>query len=187
MLWGRRVVTANALGIACILRMHVSNEGAGLLLCLVAWTGSGHRRYCLECIKTQDTPPVNPLLLWPWATEPWQRICLDFTEVKCQQLFFLVVGGDSKWLEVIPMQSTIANATIAVMRSLVVRYGLLRQVVRSKFIAAYFKSYLKENRIKYTPCPPNHPADNGLAEKQQTFKRMFSKFSTECDSTAYSC
>lgn len=87
MLWGRRVVTANALGIACMLRMHVSNEGAGLLLCLVAWTGSGHRRYCLECIKTQNTPPVNPLLATLLAIEPWQRIRLDFTEVKFQQLF----------------------------------------------------------------------------------------------------
>ena len=40
-----------------------------------------------------------PLLLWHWSTEPWQRIYVDYAEVKGER-FLLLVDDHSKWMEV---------------------------------------------------------------------------------------
>ena len=117
-----------------------------------------------------------PLLLWPWSTKPWQRIHVDYAEVKGQE-FLLVVDSHSKWMEVFPMRSTTANATIEVLRALFSRYGLPLEVVSDngpRFVAREFQTFLKMNCIKHTLCPPYHPSTNGLAERHvQTFKRMY--------------
>ena len=112
----------------------------------------------------------------PWSTEPWQRIHVDYAEVKGQQ-FLLVVNSHSKWMEVFPMTSTTTNATIEALRALFARYGLLHELVSDndpQFVAGEFKSFLKMNCIKHTLCLPYHPSTNGLAERHvQTFKAIY--------------
>lgn len=187
LLWGRRVIIPAQLQDRMLLELHECHPGMSRMKALarsfVWWPGLDEDiedavRSCPTCIETRHTPPVVPLLLWPWATEPWQRVHIDFAEIKGQQ-FLLLVDSHSKWLEVFPMNSTTANATITVLRSLFARYGLPRQVVTDngpQFIAGEFKVFLKGNQIEHTLCPPYHPASNGLAEKHvQTFKRMFEK------------
>jgi hypothetical protein len=135
-------------------------------------------RHWESCRRVQNSPKEVPLLLWPWATHPWQRVHMDYLEIKGQQ-FLLVVDSHSKWLEVFPMQSTTASATITQVRSLFSRFGLPDEVVTDngpQFSAEEFKSFLRDNHVKHTLCPPYHPASNGLAEKHvQTFKRMYVK------------
>ena len=126
----------------------------------------------------QSMPKSAPLPLWPWATEPWQRVHVDFAEVRGQS-FFLAVDSHSKLLEVIPMSTTVAEATISGLRLLFLRFGLPVQIVSDngpQFTSHKFKVFLEKNGIKHTSSPPYHPASNGLAERHvQTFKHMFKK------------
>ena len=133
-------------------------------------------RLCHVCTKAHHAPKAVPLLLWPWSTEPWQRIHVDYAEVKGQQ-FCLVVDSHCKWMEVFPMTSTTANATIEALRALFARYGLPHELVSDRgpqFVAGEFKSLFKMNSIKHTWCPWYRPSTNGLAERHvQTFKAMY--------------
>ena len=134
---------------------------------------------CEICVQNQATPKSVPLLLWPWSTEPWQRIHMDYLEIKGQQ-FLLVVDSHSKWMEVFHMNSTTASSTLNVLSSLFARYGFPKEVVTDngpQFIAVEFGVFMRDRGIKHTLCPPYHPASNGLAERHvQTFKLMFKKY-----------
>ncbi|PIK58449.1 hypothetical protein BSL78_04670 [Apostichopus japonicus] len=117
-----------------------------------------------------------------WATQPWQRVHIDYAEVKGQN-FLLVVDSHSKWLEVLPMNTTTSTATINVLRTLFARYGLPIQLVSDngpQFRSEEFQNFLKSNGVDHTLTPPYHPATNGLAERNvQTFKNAFAKSSGE--------
>ena len=117
-------------------------------------------RFCEYCVNTQSTPKSVPLLFWSWATKPWQRIHVDFAEVKGQQ-FLIIVDSHSKWLEVFPMTTTTATATINVLRAVFARYRLPHEVVSDngpQFVSEQYQIFLKMNRIKLTLVPPYHPA-----------------------------
>lgn len=187
LLWGRRVIIPQSLRDCMLSELHECHPGMTRMKALarsfVWWPGidpdiEDRVRSCNACINIQGSPKAVPLLLWPWATEPWQRIHIDFAEVKGQQ-FLIVVDSHSKWLEVFSMESTTATVTIAAIRNLFARYGLPQVVVSDngpQFISKEFKDFLKQNSVKHTLCPPYHPASNGLAEKHvQTFKHMFRK------------
>ena len=81
-----------------------------------------------KCTDAQLAPKVVPLLLWPWAKEPWQIIHVDYAEVRSQN-FLVVVDSYSKWLDTLPTSSTTAVGLITVLRSLLARYGLATQLV----------------------------------------------------------
>jgi hypothetical protein len=187
-LWGRRVVIPSNLQDNIMCELHEGHPGMSRMKALarsfVWWPGldadiEDWVRSCNSCITTQGSPKAVPLLLWPWATEPWQRIHIDFAEISGQQ-FLLVVDSHSKWMEVVPMESTTAHVTLTVLRNMFARYGLPNEVVSDngpQFIANEFKEFLKKNCIKHTLCPPYHPASNGLAERHvQTFKNMYKKY-----------
>ena len=103
---------------------------------------------------------------------------MDYLEINSKS-FLLIVDSFSKWLEILPMNSTTTGATIKAVRTLFARYGLPQQVVTDngpQFISDEFKTFLKVNGVKFTLTPPYHPASNGLAERHvQTFKHMFKK------------
>ena len=114
-------------------------------------------RFCQDCVSAQSSPKAVPLHLWPWSTEPWQRTHVDFSEVKAQQ-FFLIVDSHSKWLEVFPMTTTTATATINALRATFAQHGLPLELVSDngpvQFIAEEFKAFLSMTWIKHTLCPP---------------------------------
>ena len=187
LLWGRRVIIPSALQERILRELHDCHPGMcrmkSLARSYVWWPSltsdiEDRVRSCKLCSEAQNPHKKVPLLLWPWATEAWQRVHLDFLEIQ-GQMFLLVVDGYSKWLEVFPMSSTTAKATISVLRSLFARYGLPVKIVSDngpQFIADEFKMFLQMNGIEHTLCPPYHPASNGQAEIcVQTFKRMFKK------------
>ena len=186
-LWGRRVIIPEALRSRIMDELHACHPGMcrmkSLARSYVWWPCLNYDieeavRCCERCIEAQRSPKKVPLVLWPWATEAWQRIHVDYLEIQ-GQMFFLVVDAYSKWLEVFPMNGTSAKATIGVLRSLFARYGLPLRLVSDngpQFIADEFKSFLQMNGVEHTLCPPYHPASNGQAEVcVQTFKRMFKK------------
>jgi hypothetical protein len=192
-LWGRRVIIPEKLQTGLMEELHDGHPGMTRMKAIarsfVWWPGidadvEDWVRRCAACVSTQGSPKAVPLLLWPWATEPWQRIHVDFLEITGLQ-YLLVVDSHSKWMEVFPMSSTTAVDTVTVMRSLFARYGLANEVVTDngpQFIAAEFKNFLAKNSVKHTLCPPYHPASNGLAERHvQTFKHMFKKCESGTD------
>lgn len=71
-----------------------------------------------------------------------------------------MIDAKSKWLEVLRMSSTTAEATIAALlpEELVLDNG-------PHFIAQEFKEFLKSNKIKHILSAPYHPASNGEAER----------------------
>ena len=120
LLWGRRVVIPLKLQGHLLDELHECHPGMcrmkALARSFVWWPGidqdiEDRVRFCEDCVNAQSTPKSVPLLFWPWATEPWQRIHVDFAEVKGQQ-FLIIVDSHSKWLEVFPMTTTTATATI---------------------------------------------------------------------------
>ena len=59
----------------------------------VCWPGidqdiEDRARVCEDCVNAQSIPKSASLLYWPWVTAPWQRIHVDFAEVKNQQFIY---------------------------------------------------------------------------------------------------
>ena len=135
-------------------------------------------RVCAICAQRQAPHKEVPLLLWPWATDCWQRIHVDYLEIK-GQMFFLVIDAYSKWIETFPMSTTTTRATINILRSLFSRYGIPNRLVSDngpQFTSEEFEDFMKGNCIQHTLTPPYHPASNGQAEiGVKIFKSMYVK------------
>ena len=102
-----------------------------------------------------------------WATRPWQHIHVDFANFK-GQIVLVVIDSYSKWLEVIPMSSTIAEKTVDKLRSLFATWGIVEELVSDngpQFVMQTFKSFMDANGIKHTLIPAYHPSSNGAAER----------------------
>ena len=119
LLWGRRVIVPDRFRNEILEELHFSHPGMCLMKALargyVWWPCldadiEDYVKGCHACINTYQVPKTTPLLLWPWATWLWQRVHVDFLEIKGQQ-FFLLVDSYSKWLEVVPMDFTTTQAT----------------------------------------------------------------------------
>ena len=92
-LWGRRVVIPSGPQHHMLSELHECHPGMSRMKALARsfewWPGLDQDiknlvGFCITCSATQRSPKPVPLLLWPWATEPWQRIHVDFCEIKGQ-------------------------------------------------------------------------------------------------------
>ena len=111
---------------------------------------------------------------WIWPTRPWQRLHVSFAGPFNGGMFLIVVDAKSKWMEVIPMSSTSASATIRALRSLFATHGLLEEIVADngpQFVAGETKDFLTANGVRLCWSSPYQPASNGEAERAvRTFK-----------------
>ena len=89
-------------------------------------------------------------------------------------MFLKVVDSKSKWMEVIPISSTSASATIRALRSLFATHGLPEEIVADngpQFVAGEMKDFLTAIGVRLCWSSPYHPASNGEAERAvRTFK-----------------
>ena len=110
-----------------------------------------------------------------WPHRPWQRVHVVYCCPFVGGFFLVVVDAKSKWLEVIPMSSTTARATVDALRSLFAIHGLPEEIVSDngpQFVAQEFKGFLRYNHVKQILSAPYHPAPNGEAERAvRTFKQ----------------
>ena len=186
-LWGRRVIIPDACRERVLAELHECHPGIVKMKSLARsyfwWPGldadiEDLARSCAVCTQGQAPHKEVPLLLWPWASDSWQRIHVDYLEIK-GQMFFLVIDAYSKWIESFPMSSTTSKATIDVLRSLFSRYGLPSRLVSDngpQFISAEFRDFMQANGIQHTLTPPYHPSSNGQAEiGVKIFKSMYVK------------
>ena len=78
------------------------------------------------------------------------------------------MDAKSKWIEVLPMSSTTAEATVQALRVVFSTHGLPEEIVSDngpQFIAQEFRDFLKCNHIKHFLSAPYYPASNGEAER----------------------
>ena len=86
---------------------------------------------CLPCQSNRNMQTTFNIFtfVWNWPSQPWRRLHLDFLGPFLGATFLIVVDAYSKWLEVIPMSSTMAERTITELRKLFSTHGLPTQVV----------------------------------------------------------
>ncbi|XP_060542405.1 uncharacterized protein K02A2.6-like [Pantherophis guttatus] len=127
------------------------------------WVGK-----CRPCQESRPDPPVAPIQEWEKPKGPWGRIHIDFAGPFHGQTFLIVVDAFSKWLEIILMPSTTAEAVIKALRKLFATHGLPDTLVSDngpQFTATLFEGYLAGLGIRHALSAPFHPASNGLAER----------------------
>ena len=186
-LWGSRVIIPEKYRNHILEELHECHPGMCRMKALarsnVWWPGLDEDiedkvRHCMECAESAQLPKKQPLLLWPWTSEPMQRVHADFFEIN-KQMFHILVDSHSKWMEVYAMNTTTAKATIDTLRKMMTNFGLIDRLVTDngpQYISEDFRNFLKMNGIEHTLSPPYHPSTNGQAEAYvKTFKRMFSK------------
>lgn len=131
-------------------------------------------RDCSECAKVRKNPVKVVPHCWEKATEPFQRIHVDFAGPFLGLYFFVIVDSFTKWPEVKIIPDMTTNTTIDRLREYFVTYGVPSIIVSDRgvqFTAEQFKVFLKRNNITHKMGAPYHPATNGQAERFiQTFK-----------------
>ena len=116
---------------------------------------------CSDCQANRCRSPLKIRNPWIWPTHSWQRLHVDFAGPFYGGMFLLVV--DAKWMEVIPMSTTSAGATIQAFAI----HGLPEEIVADngpQFVAGEMKDFLTANGIRLCLSSPYHPASNGKAE-----------------------
>ncbi|XP_058027254.1 uncharacterized protein K02A2.6-like, partial [Ahaetulla prasina] len=177
LLWGDRVVIPDKLRGKVLDLLHEGHPGIvrmkGLARSYVWWPLMDSEiaervGKCQACQESRPLPPTAPVREWEKPQGPWSRIHIDFAGPFHGQTFLVVVDAFSKWLEIIIMKSTTAEAVIAALRHLFATHGLPDTLVSDngpQFTAAQFEEYLAEEGIRHALSAPFHPASNGLAER----------------------
>ena len=181
---GIRVVVPNKLRQQVLDELHLGHPGVvrmkGLGRSHVWWPGFDKAvervaKACVACQLAKNAPAKAPLHPWAWPTSPWERIHVDFAGPFLGKMLLVVMDAHSKWPEVCIMTTTTTAKTIAVLREIFSRNGLLRQLVSDnvpQFIAEDFARFMAENGVKHIRSAPYHPASNGAAEQLvQTVKQ----------------
>ena len=145
----------------------------------VWWPGLDHDieqkvKGCYECQNCRPNPPLALLIPWKWPSRPLSCFQIDFAGQFKGQLFLVVIDAHSKWLEVHPIPTIMAQATIHCLRTIFAQFGLPDRVVSDNgptFISWEFKNFLCQNGVEHVMSAPYHPATNGLVERAvQTLK-----------------
>ena len=120
-LWGNRVVIPKPGRTEVLHELHGGHPGETrmkrLARMFVLWPGitqdiEDKVKKCTECQKIRPNPPVAPLMPWKWPNRPWTRVHIDFAGPFLNHMFFILIDSHSKWIEVHPLSSITASATI---------------------------------------------------------------------------
>ena len=177
-LWGSRVVVPAQFRGHVMSLLHESHPGISKLKSLArSYVWWPNMDADLEGkVKDCHQPPLHP---WEWPERPWSRLHLDYAGPFLGKMFLVMVDSHLKWLEVIPVNASTAEATIDKMRFVFSTHGLPKAVVSDngpQFTSVEFQQFLERNGIQHIKTSPYHPASNGLAEHAvQTFKQAMKK------------
>ncbi|XP_054283443.1 uncharacterized protein K02A2.6-like [Macrosteles quadrilineatus] len=131
---------------------------------------------CKPCREKQNSPTKEINHPWEPATQPWERIQIDFMGPTNGQQFFIVVDAFSKWVEVIPTKTATTDWTIKELKKLFSTFGLPSLLISDNgrsFTSLTFQEFLKSCGTQHKTTAPFHPSSNGQAERfVQTVKKM---------------
>ena len=191
--WGSRVVIPPKLRewvLTLIHSTHVGMVGMKRLARNYVWfPGIDARieetvRSCDTCSKFGKSLPKLPDHPWTRPQGPFERVHIDFCELKGSQ-WLVLQDAYSKWPEVIRMNSnTKSGATIKALRSVFARTGIPVTVVSDngpQLVSDEIKTFYRRNGINHISVPTYSPKSNGLCERYVgTFKSAIKKMCETC-------
>ena len=129
-------------------------------------------RKCSVCAKFH-TPSKEPLMPSVLPERPWQKLGSDLFELQGKN-YLLIVDYFSRFIEVIKLASTSANAVITATKSVFSRYGVPELLITDngpQYMCATFRKFAEEYNFTHTTSSPHFPQSNGQAERTvQTVK-----------------
>ncbi|XP_026824407.1 uncharacterized protein K02A2.6-like [Ooceraea biroi] len=137
---------------------------------------------CTACNLFSNNPSRKIKHHWEAASQPFERIHIDFAGPFLGYIFLILVDAYTKWPEVHIVKNMSTPNTIDKCREIFTVFGLPQTLVSDNgrtFIAEEFSDFLKNNGIRHRRTAPYHPATNGLAERfVQTMKQSLRKLNT---------
>ncbi|XP_054278567.1 uncharacterized protein K02A2.6-like [Macrosteles quadrilineatus] len=131
---------------------------------------------CKPCREKQNSLTKEINHPWEPATQPWERIHIDFMGPTNGQQFFIVVDAFSNWVEVILTKAATTDWTIKELKKLFSTFGLPSLLISDNgrsFTSLTFQEFLKSCGTQHKTTAPFHPSSNGQAERfVQTVKKM---------------
>ena len=135
-------------------------------------------RQCSTCQSLRNLPSETPLHPWKYASQPMQRVHVDFADFKGWS-YLIMIDNYSKWLEVIPVRSITSEKIIEKIRNIFASTGLPGELVSDngpQLHSVEFREFLTSNGITQTLTPPYHPSSNGQVERAvQVVKKSFER------------
>lgn len=124
-------------------------------------------RNCEACKCTANSPAKAPLMRFPEARFPFERVHVDFAGPFKGKTYLILIDAFSKWPEIFEMPSTSTESTIEKLRKCFARFGLTCMIFSDngrQFVSKEFENFCKNNNIEHKTSAPYHPSTNGLAE-----------------------
>ena len=177
LLWGIRVVIPPKLQATVLQDLHRDHVGIKRMKSLARsyfwWPGLDEDiqklvKSCQSCQAVKSAPSSAPLHPWAWPEHPWQHVHIDLAGPFKGIMFLLLVDAHSKWPEIHKMSSTMADHTIAVLRSVFAAFGLPEQVVSDngpQFTSQEFATFPRSNGVTHICTAPYYPSSNGAVER----------------------
>ena len=189
-LWGNRVVTLKPGRGKVIEALHETHPGVVKMKTLarnyVWWPKMDKElelrvKSCKMCQSNQSNPPKAPQNPWKWPEEPWIRLHTDYAGPFMGRMYLIIIDAHSKWLEILPVTTAMAQGTVRKMKEVFATHGLPDQIVTddgTHFTGTEFQQFMGQNGIQHIRVTPYHPSSNGLAERVvQLFKDAMKKLS----------
>ena len=144
---------------------------------------------CFDCGKNSNNPPK---IHHPWveATQPFQRVHIDFAGPFMGAYFLILVDAYTRWPEVHLINNITTDTTITILRKIFCTFGIPSLLVSdngTQFTSYKFKQFLQANGIIHKLTAPYSPATNGLAERfVQTIKQGLRSMKCTSSTVEYS-
>ncbi|XP_060539046.1 uncharacterized protein K02A2.6-like [Pantherophis guttatus] len=176
-LWGDRVIVPNTLRQQTLRLLHDGHPGIVRMKALarsyVWWPGMDKEiemwvSSCANCQESRAAPNSAPVHDWENPGTPWARLHIDFAGPCKGNTFLVIVDAYSKWLEVVLMSMTTADAVIKVLRRLFATHGIPDLIISDNgppFTSNTFEMFLADQGIRHALSAPKKPSTNGLAER----------------------
>ena len=133
---------------------------------------------CSSCQSMRSDSSKVPLIPWNYPGQVFERVHLDFADLKGQN-YMMLVDSYSKWVEVVEMNTITTSQTIKTLRAIFGSFGLPQILVTDngpQLVSHEFEHFLKMNGVRHIVSAPYHPATNGAAERVvQTVKSSLKK------------
>lgn len=155
-MWGYKVIIPSKLRNSLLNHLHESHQGTIKMKSLVRayfwWPLLDSEiekltsKYDVCCINRAN-PPKAILKTFDWPTKPWTRIHIDFLGPIFGQVFFILVGVTSKWIECFKVNSLNTTTVIKKLTEVFARFGLLKSLTSDGakcFENEVFHSFLKK-------------------------------------------
>ena len=192
--WGNRAVIPNSLRGTLLTELHKGHPGivrmSQLARRLVWWPNLDQDieqkvSQCDPCQENRSAPARVPVLSWPSAEGPWQRIHVDYAPKFHGRALLIVIDSYSRWVEVgITRTNQISTEkTIEMLKGFMARYGLPKEIVSDngvQFTSRAFREFCASIGCKQKFTAIYSPSTNGQAENTvKTVKKGLSKILSE--------